>query len=80
MNKNLLKMKGEISPMEEIKILKVEDIRKKMGIGRDRAYALMRSKGFPAMQMGKTYYITESNFYKWLDDYAGKEFILNKGA
>lgn len=66
--------------MEDIKIFTVEDIKERMGFGRDRSYALMKSKGFPATRIGKTYYVTEENFYKWLNDYAGKEFILGKGA
>ncbi len=62
--------------MREADILKTEDIRKMMGIGRDKAYALIRSKGFPAMKIGNTYFVTTENFRKWLDDYAGKEYLL----
>lgn len=68
--------------MDDVKILRVNDLMQRMGIGRDRAYAIMKSKGFPAMKIGVTYFVTETNFYRWLDDYAGKEFKFDneKGA
>lgn len=57
----------------EIKILKVKDIMNYMHIGKDKAYALMRSKSFPSTQIGKTYFVTQENFEKWLIMYTGKK-------
>ena len=57
-------------------ILKVKDIMNYLGIGRDKAYSLMKSKSFPATQIGNTYFVTNKNFTRWLEDYAGKEFVL----
>jgi hypothetical protein len=63
---------------KEIRILKVSDIQLELGIGRDRAYALMRSAGFPSTRIGRTYFVTADNFEKWLNDYKYKTFILQE--
>ena len=61
---------------EEINILKVEDIQEIMGIGRDKAYRLMHSDGFPSVQIGKTFFVTVDNFMRWMRDYTYKEYKL----
>ena len=48
----------------------------KTGIGRDKAYALMRSEAFPSTKIGRTCFVTEKNLEIWLDNYAGREFEL----
>ena len=40
-------------------LLTADNLREKLGIGRDRAYALMHSKSFPAMRIGGRYYVSE---------------------
>lgn len=47
-------------------LLTAYDLRKRLGIGRDRAYALMHSQTFPAMKVGGRYYISEDALAKWL--------------
>lgn len=64
------------SSYEEIKILKVDDLKDVLGIGRDKAYALMNSSTFPSTKIGRTSFVTQKNFEMWLDDYAGREFKL----
>ena len=61
---------------DDVKILKAEDLRKILGIGRDKANALMNSEAFPSTQIGRTHFITQKNFERWLDNYAGKDFEL----
>ncbi len=51
-----------------------KDITENTPIGISTAYALMRSKGFPAIAIGKRYYVTKQAFYEWLQANAGKEF------
>ena len=63
---------------KEIRILKVSDIQQYLGLGRDRAYALMRSAGFPSTRIGRTNFVTADNFEKWLNDYKYKTFILQE--
>lgn len=47
-------------------LLTVDDLRKKLGVGRDRAYALMHSATFPSMKMGSRYYISEEALGRWI--------------
>lgn len=61
---------------ESIKILKVEDLMEIMGIGRDKAYALLNSEAFPSTRVGRSCFVTQKNFELWLDNYAGREFEL----
>lgn len=53
-------------------ILRVPDLMNYLCIGKDKAYSLMRSRSFPSMQIGKTYFVTKENFEKWLNENAGK--------
>lgn len=59
-----------------MKILYTKDLMNVLGIGRDRAYALMRSSGFPSTKLGRNYFVTDENLQKWLKDYTGKQFML----
>lgn len=38
-----------------------------LGIGRDKSIALMRSQGFPSLQLGKKYIVTSKALEEWLD-------------
>lgn len=58
------------------KVYAPKDVSRMLGIGRDKAYALFKSKGFPATKIGKTYFIIPEKFEKWLNDSAGKEYLL----
>ena len=61
---------------ENTKILKTDDLKNILGIGRDKAYALMRSEAFPSTKIDRTCFVTEKNLEIWLDNYAGREFEL----
>ncbi len=61
---------------EELQILRVKDLMDYLKIGKDRAYALMRSSSFPSTQIGKTYFVTVTNFQSWLQDNAGKSIEI----
>ena len=61
---------------KEIKVLYAKDLMEILGIGRDRAYTLMRSAGFPSTKFGHTYFVTEENFNIWLNNNAGKTYKL----
>ncbi len=54
----------------------VEDIMRILGIGKNTAYKLMQSAGFPATKLGRKYFITEEEFSRWLERNAGKNFEL----
>ena len=53
-------------------MLRVDDLRIRLGIGRNRAYQLLRSEGFPSIQIGRSYMVSEKNLQSWLDQHTGK--------
>lgn len=57
-------------------MLTTKDLQMILKIGRDRAYALMRSKAFPSMKIGARYYVTKEALDEWLRRYAYKTFEL----
>lgn len=61
---------------EELTVLQTKDLQEYLGIGKDKAYALMRSEGFPSIRIGKQYIITMLNLKNWLNDNIGKTIIV----
>lgn len=57
-------------------ILQTKDLMNYLKIGKDRAYALMRSKSFPSIRIGKTYCVTMISLQTWLNENAGKSVNL----
>ena len=57
-------------------IYRVPDLIQITHFGRDKAYALMRSKAFPSIKIGNTYIVTKDKFEEWLDSVSGKDFKL----
>lgn len=57
-------------------VLQTKDLMNYLRIGKDRAYALMRSKSFPSMRIGKTYCVTMTSLQAWLNENAGKNVNL----
>jgi len=47
--------------------LNVEDVQRRLGIGRSSAYALVRSKGFPRVHVGSRIIIPENLFTRWVE-------------
>jgi excisionase family DNA binding protein len=56
--------------------LTVKDLQSVLKIGRDTAYALVRSKGFPSYKLGGRYYVTQEALERWLKEYEYKSYIL----
>ncbi|MBO6298470.1 MAG: helix-turn-helix domain-containing protein [Lachnospiraceae bacterium] len=61
---------------EEIRILTVKDLGKTLKIGRDKAYALIRSNGFPSTCIGNRYIVTERALNEWLHQYEHKTYVM----
>lgn len=57
-------------------MLTAKDLAKELGIGRDRSYALLRSRGFPSIKIGNTYRVSEEALERWKRQYEGREFVL----
>lgn len=57
-------------------MLTTKELQGELRIGRDTAYALMHSKGFPSMKLGGRYYVDEDALRKWIEQHAYKAFVL----
>lgn len=57
--------------VEELPLmLKPEDVGVVLGISRNNAYAVVHSKGFPAVKIGKQYRIPREKFIAWMNNVA----------
>lgn len=62
--------------MNEYTFLTVKDLTRMLCIGRDRAYALMRSKAFPSTKIKGRYYVSQDALKRWMKSVEYKEFEL----
>lgn len=58
------------------RILKVKDIQENLGISKSRAYELINMRGFPKIQIGRRYYIPESEYKEWISDHLKRKVLL----
>ncbi|MCR5104988.1 MAG: helix-turn-helix domain-containing protein [Eubacterium sp.] len=61
---------------EDIKIFTAKELASVLRIGRDKAYALIRSNSFPSICIGNRYIVTEKALNEWLSQYENKRFVL----
>lgn len=61
---------------DEIKVLTAKELADVLKIGRDKAYTLIKSKGFPSVCIGKRYIVTDKALNEWLGQYEHKTFVL----
>lgn len=57
-------------------VLNVKELQDALGIGRDTAYDLMRSKAFPSIRIGGRYVVEKEALQSWLKLYRGKTYHL----
>lgn len=62
--------------MEINKLLTTKDIQEQLGIGRDVAYGLMKSKTFPSFKLKGRYYVTQPDLQKFLENVKNREIAL----
>jgi len=55
-------------------LMTVKELQNYLGIGKDKAYALVKSKSFPAMKIGGRYYIIKTDFVVWLGKQLGRRY------
>lgn len=53
---------------EEKKVLTPKEVAEYLGIGLAKAYALFRSKGFPALRLGKIMRVTKTALDNWIQN------------
>ncbi|NCB43155.1 MAG: DNA-binding protein [Clostridia bacterium] len=54
-------------------LMTINELQSYLGIGKDKAYALVKSKSFPAMKIGGRYYVAKTDFVVWLGKQTGKQ-------
>ena len=57
-----------------MQVYTAKDLQSILKIGKNAAYALMRSAGFPSYKINERYFVTEVSLNKWLSSIEGKEF------
>lgn len=62
--------------MEIQKLLTPKDIQVIFSVGRNQAYSLMHSAGFPTITINNRLYVEPEKLQKWLDTYTGRQYIL----
>lgn len=62
--------------MEIQKLLTPKDIQGIFSLGRNQAYALMHSAGFPTITINNRLYVDPEKLKRWLDTYTGRKYIL----
>lgn len=55
--------------------LRTKDLQEVLHVGRNRAYDLMRSDGFPSFKIGGNYFVKLDDVLKWADDYKYGVFV-----
>lgn len=53
-----------------------DEVRDILGIGRDKANSLFKSRSFPSVNIGNTKIILKKNFEDWLEKNSGREVYL----
>lgn len=57
---------------DDYQMLTTKELAKLTGLGRDKAYALMNSHGFPAIKIGKSFRVTFKAYKIWADNNIGR--------
>jgi excisionase family DNA binding protein len=51
-------------------IMTVEQVRRFLGLSREKTYALAHSSGFPALRFGRAFRVSRDALLRWLDEQA----------
>jgi len=54
-------------------LMTVKELQSYLGIGKDKAYKLVKNKSFPVVKIGGRYYVIKHNFVRWLENQTGKQ-------
>jgi len=65
-----------MNDVEKLNLWTLKDVQKYFSLGRNKALALMGSKTFPSLKIGRTYYVAEDAVYEWVRKNARSEIKL----
>lgn len=57
-------------------MLTAKDIQEYFGCGKNQAYALMHSRGFPAIQINRRLYVPQEELDKWIARQTGRTYLI----
>ena len=60
--------------MENKKLITVKEFIEEYGIGTNKAYEIVNSKGFPVIRLGKKILIIRNKIDEWFSDNIGERF------
>ena len=58
------------------RLLTYKDLQDILHCSKNRAYELIHSSGFPAIQICGRYYVKENALNQWIDTYTGRKYII----
>lgn len=58
------------------RLLTPKDLQVIFSIGKNRAYELMNSSGFPTLKINNRMYVSKSALDKWIDTYTGRQYLV----
>lgn len=61
---------------DTLSVLSAKELAQVLHLGRDKAYALIKSKGFPSIKLGGRYLVTRKALDEWLRKYEYKSFAI----
>lgn len=68
-----MKKKGVYASVSDLPLsLCAEDIASVLGISRSQAYALLHTRGFPVIRVGKRFVVPREAFLAWMDEQLNK--------
>lgn len=62
--------------LDDIKMYTTKDIQEIFHIGRNKAYDLCKTSGFPSIKLGNTTLVPKPQLEKWIEENIGCEIIL----
>ena len=65
-----------MTAQDDYAVLSAKELAERLHIGRDKAYALIKSKSFPSIKLGGRYIVTSKALNEWLDQYQYKTFAV----
>ena len=66
-------MKNDYTSYDQLPLaLSAEEVSQVLGISRANAYALMHSKGFPTLKIGKRMTVPKDKLIAWMDEQSTK--------
>lgn len=58
------------------RLLTAKDLQQILGCGKNRAYELMHTSGFPTIKIGGRMYVSPDGMNDWIERYSGRKYAI----